>query len=56
MNKTPEEEPREEIAKKVITKKRQYFMPGKGKSVEAASIEEAINKVTEKDEDKDVNN
>jgi hypothetical protein len=44
MVKTPtsDEHPKNDIAKRVITPKRRYFMPEAGVSVEAESTEDAI--------------
>jgi len=47
---TPEEKPKEEVGKSVITPKKRYFLPEAGKSVEADSFEEAIQTKTEKEE------
>lgn len=38
---TPDELPKREIAKRVITPKRRYFVPEYGRSVEAESLDEA---------------
>lgn len=39
--KTPDEQPKAQIAKKVISAKRKYFFPARGAEVEASSPEEA---------------
>lgn len=55
--KSQDESPKEAIAKKVVTKKRRYFFPRHGKSVEANSIEEAeksLDDQTKQDKDGDV--
>lgn len=45
-NTTPDETPKRQIAKKVLTAKRRYFVPEHGMSVEAdspaAAVDEAI--------------
>lgn len=43
--KSTDELPKKEVAKKVITAKRRYFLPTHGISVEAESVEEAVTKV-----------
>lgn len=40
--KSADEQPKEAIAKKVVTAKRRYFVPDHGVSVEANSPEEAV--------------
>jgi hypothetical protein len=49
-----DEEPKDKIAKKVITPKRRYFVPEYGVSVLAESAEEAAEKATKlKDTEED---
>lgn len=46
---TPEEKPKEEVGKSVITQKKRYFLPEAGKSVEADSLEEATQTKTKEE-------
>lgn len=46
---TPEEKPKEEVGKSVITPKKRYFLPEAGKSVEADSLEEATQTKTKEE-------
>jgi hypothetical protein len=48
---TPDETPKQQIAKKVITPKRKYFLPEAGVEVEATSLENAVNAVTKQTND-----
>lgn len=43
---TPDETPKQAVAKKVVTQKRLYFLPDQGVSVKAASLDEAIKAAT----------
>jgi hypothetical protein len=39
---TTEEQPKKQIANKVITPKRKYFVPSTGRTVEAESLADAV--------------
>jgi hypothetical protein len=56
MDTTPsiEEQPKQTIAAKVITAKRLYFLPHKGKSYKAESVDDAI--AQSENEDKQLTN
>lgn len=51
MAKSIEEQSKKEIAKRVITPTRKYFLPTKGVTVEAADEAEAVKKANKKDEE-----
>lgn len=51
--KTIEEQSKEDVAKKVITPKRRYFVPSVRRTVEAENVAEVAKQVTEKKEDGD---
>lgn len=44
--KSADEEPKEQVAKRVVAPKRRYFMPQTGESVFATSVEDAVKRAS----------